>query len=65
MAVSPKALIDKLNTTCNKAILQAVALCLSRTHFYVELEHWLLKLLERPTTTSRSSSGSTPSTPTR
>ena len=48
MAVSSKALLDKLNTTCNKAILQAVALSFSRTHFDVELEHWLLKLLESP-----------------
>src|SRR6476646_2237897 len=48
MAVSSKALLDKLNTTCNKAILQAVALSFSRTHFDVELEHWLLKLLDSP-----------------
>jgi type VI secretion system protein VasG len=46
MAVSSKALLDKLNPTCNKAILQAVALSFSRTHFDVELEHWLLKLLD-------------------
>ena len=48
MAVTSKALLDKLNTTCNKAILQAVALSFSRTHFDVELEHWLLKLLDSP-----------------
>jgi type VI secretion system protein VasG len=48
MAVSSKALLDKLNPTCNKAILQAVALSFSRTHFDVELEHWLLKLLDSP-----------------
>ena len=46
MAVTPKALIDKLNTTCKKALEQAIALCMSRTHFNVELEHWLIKILE-------------------
>src|SRR5262245_45100177 len=46
MAASPKALIDKLNTTCKKALEQAIALCMSRTHFNVELEHWLIKILE-------------------
>jgi type VI secretion system protein VasG len=45
-AVTPKALIGKLNGTTKKALEQAVALCQSRTHFYVELEHWLLKLLD-------------------
>ncbi len=45
MAVTPKSLIDKLNGTCKKALEQAIALCMSRTHFSVELEHWLLSLL--------------------
>jgi type VI secretion system protein VasG len=46
MAVTVKALIDKLNPTCTKALNQAVGLSFSRTHFSVEIEHWLLKLLE-------------------
>src|SRR6476659_9885442 len=46
MAVTDKALIDKLNPTCTKALNQAVAMSFSRTHFSVEIEHWLLKLLE-------------------
>src|SRR5581483_741629 len=46
MAVTVKALIDKLNPTCTKALNQAVAMSFSRTHFSVEIEHWLLKLLE-------------------
>jgi type VI secretion system protein VasG len=46
MAVTPKALIDKLNPTTKKALEQAIALCMSRTHFNVELEHWFTKLLE-------------------
>lgn len=50
MAASPKSLIDKLNGTCKKALEQAIALCMSRTHFNVELEHWLLKILESSNT---------------
>ena len=46
MAASPKSLIDKLNGTCKKALEQAIALCMSRTHFNVEIEHWLLKILD-------------------
>ncbi len=47
-AVTPRALIDKLNATCKKALEQAASLCMSRTHFNVEIEHWLLKLLDGP-----------------
>jgi len=46
--VSARALIDKLNPTCRRALEGAAGLCLSRTHFHVEVEHWLLKLLEDP-----------------
>jgi type VI secretion system protein VasG len=46
MAITPRALIEKLNTTCRRGLEAAIALCQSRTHFYVELEHWLLKLLD-------------------
>ncbi|HTK76057.1 MAG TPA: Clp protease N-terminal domain-containing protein, partial [Gemmataceae bacterium] len=41
-------MIDKLNPTCRRALEGAAGLCLSRTHFHVEVEHWLLKLLEDP-----------------
>jgi type VI secretion system protein VasG len=50
MPPTPKALIDKLNGTCKKALEQAIALCMSRTHFNVELEHWFLKLLDGTST---------------
>src|SRR5262249_15321391 len=46
MAIDPRNLITKLNTTCNRALQAAAGLCLSRTHFHVEIEHWLLKLVE-------------------
>ena len=48
-AVTPRSLIEKLNGTCRRALEGAAGLCLSRTHFNVEVEHWLTKLLENPT----------------
>ncbi len=41
-----KALIAKLNSTCRRALEGAAALCLSQTHYEVDVEHFLLKLLE-------------------
>ena len=41
-----KSLIGKLNSTCRSALESAAGLCLSQTHYDVELEHFLLKLLE-------------------
>jgi type VI secretion system protein VasG len=43
---SPAALVNKLNPTCRRALEGAAGLCLSRTNYNVEIEHWLLKLLE-------------------
>jgi type VI secretion system protein VasG len=49
MAVSPRALIEKLNQTCRTTLVDdAIRLCMTRTHFYVELEHWLAALLANP-----------------
>jgi type VI secretion system protein VasG len=45
-SLNPRALFAKLNDTCRKGLEAAAGLCLSRTHFHVEIEHWLLKLLE-------------------
>ena len=45
-AVNLKALAGKLNPTCRRALEGAAGLCLSRTNYNVEIEHWLLKLLE-------------------
>lgn len=44
--VKPSSLIEKLNTTCRRALEGAAGLCMSRTHYHVEIEHWLLKMLE-------------------
>jgi type VI secretion system protein VasG len=41
-----KALVGKLNTPCRRALEGAAGLCMSRTNYNVEIEHWLLKLLE-------------------
>jgi type VI secretion system protein VasG len=41
-----KSLIGKLNETCRKALESAAGLCLSQTHYEVDLEHFLIKLLE-------------------
>ncbi|WP_319525611.1 type VI secretion system ATPase TssH [uncultured Desulfosarcina sp.] len=47
MAVSNlKSLIAKLNETCRSALESAAGLCLSQTHYDVEIEHFLIKLLE-------------------
>ncbi len=41
-----KSLISKLNTTCRSALESAAGLCLSHTHYEVDLEHFFLKLLD-------------------
>ena len=46
MGVNLKALIAKLNPTTRKALEGAAGLCLSRTHYDVEFEHYLTKLLD-------------------
>ncbi|MFO0804644.1 MAG: type VI secretion system ATPase TssH [Gemmataceae bacterium] len=47
-SVSPRSLIEKLNGTCHKALDSAAGLCLSQTHFSIEVEHWFIKLCENP-----------------
>ncbi|QDV25574.1 type VI secretion system ATPase TssH [Aureliella helgolandensis] len=44
--VNLKNLIERLNPTCKKSLEGAAGLCLSRTNYNVEVEHWLAKLLE-------------------
>lgn len=45
-----KPLISKLNETCTRTLEAAAGLCLSRTHYNVEIEHWLMKILDVPNT---------------
>ncbi len=46
MSVNLRALIGKLNHTTRSAVESAAGLCLSRTHYDVEVEHYLMKLLD-------------------
>jgi len=46
MEINLKSLIGKLNDTTRRALEAAAGLCLSRTNYNVEVEHWLMKLLE-------------------
>jgi type VI secretion system protein VasG len=48
MPVNLKALIGKMNDTTRKALEAAAGLCLARTHYDIEIEHFLLKLLDEP-----------------
>jgi type VI secretion system protein VasG len=45
-SINPRSLVGKLNATCRRGLEAAAGLCLSRTNYNVEIEHWLLKLLE-------------------
>jgi type VI secretion system protein VasG len=46
MPVTLKAIVSKLNDTTRKALEDAAGLCLARTHYDVEIEHFLVKLLD-------------------
>src|SRR5580704_5278899 len=47
MGVSLKGLIGKCNDETRMALEAAAGLCLSRTHYDVEIEHYLMKLLDQ------------------
>lgn len=46
LTLNLNALINKLNNTCQQALEAAIGLCVSHTQMTVELEHWLLKLID-------------------
>jgi type VI secretion system protein VasG len=46
MSLDLRSLIGKLDDTMRRALEGAAGLAMSRTHYEVELEHWLHKLLE-------------------
>ena len=46
MPVNLRSLIEKLNDTTRSTLEAAAGLCLSRTHYDIEIEHYLLKLLD-------------------
>ena len=46
MSVNLKSLIGRLNETVRNALEGAAGLCVSRTHYDIEIEHYLTKLLD-------------------
>src|SRR5437588_605798 len=46
MGLNLKALIGKLNDQARAALEGAAGLCLSRTHYDIEVEHFVMKLLD-------------------
>jgi type VI secretion system protein VasG len=46
MGLNLKALIGKLDHSARTALEGAAGLCLSRTHYDIEIEHYLMKLLD-------------------
>jgi type VI secretion system protein VasG len=45
-AIDLKSLVGRLNEQCRRALEGAAGLTLSRTHYNVEIEHWLVKLAD-------------------
>ena len=50
MSTNVRSLIAKLNDATRSAMEAAAGLCLSRTHYDIEIEHLLVKLLDAPGT---------------
>ena len=50
MNVNLKSLVGKLNETGRKALEAAAGLCVTRTHYDIDIEHVLLKLVEAENT---------------
>src|SRR5580658_4910729 len=46
MSTNLKALIGKLNDTTRRVLEAAAGLCVARTHYDIEIEHYLLKALD-------------------
>jgi type VI secretion system protein VasG len=50
-SINPRPLIEKLNPLCRRTLVEgAIALCMQRSNYNVEIEHWLAKLLEQSNT---------------
>jgi len=46
MSINLKAMIGKLNDTTRRTLEASAGLCVARTHYDIEIEHFLLKLLD-------------------
>ncbi len=53
ITIDLKSLVGKLSEPSRTALEAAAGLCLARMHYNIEIEHWLLKLLEVPNTDLR------------
>jgi type VI secretion system protein VasG len=49
-AIDLRSLVGRLDEHCRRALEAAAGLTLSRTHYNVEIEHWLLKLADNTDT---------------
>ena len=47
MNVSLKSLVGRMDDITRSSLEAAAGLCLSRTHYDIEIEHFLLKLLDQ------------------
>ena len=50
VAVDLRSLVGKMNDCCRRGLEAAAGYALSRSNYNVEIEHWLLKLLDTPNT---------------
>jgi type VI secretion system protein VasG len=48
--INLKQLVGKLNSYGRRSLEAAAGLCLSRTNYNVEIEHWLMRLIDEPNT---------------
>ena len=48
MTINLKSLIGKLNENTRKTLEASAGLCLTRTNYDIEVEHYMLKLLDQP-----------------
>ena len=48
MDVNLKSLVSKLGRSCHRSLESAAGVCMTRTNYNIELEHWFLKLNEDP-----------------
>lgn len=46
ITIDLKSLVERLNAPTRNSLEGAAGLCMARTHYNVEIEHWMLKLLE-------------------
>jgi type VI secretion system protein VasG len=50
VSIDLRSLMSKLDETSRQTLEGAAGLCISRSHYDVEIEHWFAKLAERPDT---------------